>query len=267
MQLIDRLGKAMGLEKLDGESGFGYGKKLESMLADMDYAQKRKIEKDTGLADLGISIETMVGAIKNPYGDENEQLQAALEKQAGGGKENKASQSKALQRLESIANPKTAEELRLEPSQNDPTRIEDAETRQERRQDISDKQAMQKLDDIAKLQHTIKDHRDQAAKAADKGETAGSDPLTADSMQLIQVQAAGADAAKAHDEPSDAAQDSDTSTADATRDAVKSAQAQSGIDPSDEPDVEAGDQRDKPILTIHVDEIGIYDLLKQKKAA
>lgn len=272
IQLMDRLGKVLGLEKMEDESGYSYGKKLEDLVKDMDYATKRKVEKDSGLADLGISLDTMIAAIKNPYGDDGQALNAALEKQAGGGKDNNVSQSKVMQRLEGIANPKSAEELKLEETQNDPTRVEDDETRAERRQDISDRQAMQKLDDIQDVQKTIKDNRDNAGEAGNAGQAAGrGTDTTADSLQLIQVLAAGAEAAEASaadtDKAADAAGNGDITEPANPEDAAKSIQADAGIDPSMPQDQDAEAQDRKPILTVHVDEIGIYDLLKPKKVA
>jgi hypothetical protein len=151
IDLMDRVGKVLGISKEDNESGYSYGMKLDDAIKDMDHATKRQVENESGLADLGISIETMIASIKNPYDDDGQAVNAALEKAAGGGKDNNVSQSKVMQRLDDIANPKTAEELKLEERSNDPTRVEDAETRAERQQDISDKQALAKLDDIREV--------------------------------------------------------------------------------------------------------------------
>lgn len=266
MQLIDKLGMALGLKKEDAESGFSYGKKLETILSTMDYAQKRALEKEVGLDDLDISIDVMIGAIKNPYADDNETLEFALEKQAGGGKDSHVAQSKVLQRLESIANPKSIEELKLEPSLNDPTRIEDDEVRQERAEEIGDKQAMEKLDDVTELQKAVKDNHDEAVKAEAKGEVEP-DSVVNDSLDLIQVLVGAADAGEAADAQGEAdAEAIETKASDPKTDA-KSAQIDAGLEPTTEPEIEPGDQPDKPILTLYIDEIGIYDLLRQRKAA
>jgi len=266
IRLIDKLGMALGLKKEDAESGFSYGKKLESILSTMDYAQKRALEKEVGLDDLDISIDVMIGAIKNPYADDSDRLELALEKQAGGRKDSHVAQSKVLQRLESIANPKSVEELKLEPSLNDPTRIEDDEVRQERVEEIGDKQAMKKLDDVTELQKAIKDNHDETVKAEARS---GVEPGSAvdDSLDLIQVLVGAADAGMAADAQGEAdAEAIKTKAIDPETDA-KSAQIDAGLEPSAEPEIEPGDQPDKPILTLYVDEIGIYDLLRQKKAA
>ena len=265
LQLIDKLGMALGLKQEGDESGYSYGRRLESILSTMDYAGKRALEKEIGLDDLDISIDVLVSAIKNPYADDNERLEFALEKQAGGGKESVAAQSKVLQRLESIARPKSIEELKLEPSLNDPTRVEDDEVRQERAQEISDKQAMEKLDDVREQQDAIKDNMDDAREAEARGEV--ETDAVAGSLDLIQVLVGAADAGEA----ADAQADPDVKAVEDVEGDVK-AEARSnlidaGLEPSFEPEVEPGDLPEKPILTLYVDEIGIYDLLRQKKAA
>lgn len=265
IQIIDKLGMALGLKKDDTESGFSYGKRLETILSTMDYAQKRALEKEVGLDDLGISIDVMIGAIKNPYADDNERLKLALEKQAGGGKDSIIAQSRVVQRLESIANPKSIEELRLEPGLNDPTRVEDDAVRQERAEEIGDKQAMEKLDEVAELQKAVKDNNEAAAKPDATGEAVAGSEIS-ESLDLIQVLAGAADAGKASDAQGKAASEAVEAGAGDPETEAKSAQIDAGLEPT-EPEIEPGDQPDLPILTLYVDEIGIYDLLKQKKAA
>ena len=84
LDLMERLGEALGLKQEDGESGFSWGRKLETILSTMDYASKRALEKEVGLDELGISIDTMIAAVKNPYADDSERLKAALELKAVG---------------------------------------------------------------------------------------------------------------------------------------------------------------------------------------
>lgn len=268
MQLIDKLGMALGLKKLDEESGFSYGKKLETILSTMEYAQKRALEKEIGLDDLDISIDVLVAAIKNPYANDNERLEFALEKHTGGGKESQAAQSKVLQRLESIANPKSIEELKLEPSLNDPTRVEDDEVRQERAADIRGKEAMEKLDDVKELQEAVKENNADAAEAGAKGETEPGSAV-AESLDMIQVLVGAADAGKAADAQSEADGQTEIVEGDASdpQTDARSNQIEAGLEPATEPEMEPGDRPDLPILTVHVDDIGIYDLLRQKKAA
>jgi hypothetical protein len=88
------------------------------------------------------------------------------------------------------------------------------------------------------------------------------------------VLAAGAEAAASQPNQADAK----TATADGSDDAATDAAADPAADPAKTADAVAGtasadpaaeqkDQDNKPILAVHVDELGIYDLLKQKKAA
>lgn len=266
LQLIDKLGMALGLKKEGDESGYSYGRRLESIMSTMDYATKRALEKEIGLDDLDISIDVLVSAIKNPYADDNEKLEFALEKQAGGGKEAVVTQSKVLQRLESIANPKSIEELKLEPSLNDPTRVEDDEVRQERAQEISDKQAMEKLGDVEEQQQAVKDNLDDAREAEAKGE-AEPDAAASDSLDLIQVLVGAADAGRAADAQADPDVEAVEKEESDAKSEARAGLIDAGLEPSSEPEIELGDVPEKPILTLYVDEIGIYDLLRQKKAA
>lgn len=263
VQLMERLGEAIGIKQLDDESGFGWGRKLEAALSSMDYAAKRALEKEIGLDDLELSIDTLVAAIKNPYADDAERLKAALELKAGGGSDSQVYQSRVLQRLEGIADPKTAEELKLEPDLNDPTRIEDDQVRQERAEEISDLQAMEKLDDIRELQ-------DATGEAREAVETQGEAPVEA--LDALSVLAGIADAAAV----TDAASDSDAETLDAAQAVTeasdnpetqaKSALIEAGLEPADELP-EAGDALQVEPLQIQIDEIGLYSLLESRKAA
>jgi hypothetical protein len=263
LDLMERLGEALGLKQEDGESGFSWGRKLETILSTMDYAGKRALEKEIGLDELEISIDTLISAVKNPYADDSERLKAALELKAGGGSDTHVSQSRVLQRLEGIADPKSIEELKLEPALNDPTRVEDDQVRQERAEEISDKMAMEKLDDIQELQDVTKETRNADGPDADAAAAA---------LDTLSVLAGIADAR----ETADAGSDSDAEALEAVRDPAdlsddprtqaKSALIEAGIEPTEELP-EPGDLLEQQPLQIHVDEIGLYSLLAEKKAA
>ena len=263
LDLMERLGEALGLKQEDGESGFSWGRKLETILSTMDYAGKRALEKEIGLDELEISIDTLISAVKNPYADDSERLKAALELKAGGGSDTHVSQSRVLQRLEGIADPKSIEELKLEPALNDPTRVEDDQVRQERVEEISDKMAMEKLDDIQELQDVTKETRNADGPDADASATA---------LDTLSVLAGIADAR----ETADAGSDSDAEALEAVRDPAdlsddprtqaKSALIEAGIESTEELP-EPGDLLEQQPLQIHVDEIGLYSLLAEKKAA
>jgi len=263
LDLMERLGDALGIKQEDGESGFSWGRKLETILSTMDYAGKRALEKEIGLDELDISIDTLIAAVKNPYADDSERLKAALELKAGGGSDTHVNQSRVLQRLEGIADPKSVEELKLEAGLNDRTRVEDDQVRQERAEEISDRMAMEKLDDVQELQDVTKE-----AQNADGAE----DDASAEAIDTLSVLAGIADAG----ETADAGSDSDAETLEAAQDQAdvsddpetqaKSALLEAGIEPADEWP-EPGDLLDQPPLQIHVDEIGLYSLLAEKKAA
>lgn len=263
VDLMERLGEALGLKQEDGESGFGWGRKLEAVLSTMDYASKRALEKEIGLDDLDISIDTLIAAVKNPYADDSEKLKAALELKAGGGSDTHVSQSRVMQRLEGIADPKSVEELKLESGLNDPTRVEDDQVRQERAEEISDKQAMEKLGDIQELQDATKAARDAAGTDGD---------ASAEALDTLSVLAGIADAGAAADEASGsdaeargAAQDL-AEPSDDVETQARSGMIEAGIEPSDELP-KPGDPLALPPLQIHIDEIGLYSLLERKKAA
>lgn len=263
LDLMERLGEALGLKQEDGESGFSWGRKLETILSTMDYASKRALEKEVGLDELGISIDTMIAAVKNPYADDSERLKAALELKAGGGAETHVNQSRVLQRLEGIADPKTAEELKLEPGLNDPTRIEDDQVRQERAQELSNLEAMEKLEEISEFQDATGEARDAAGPDGD---------ATAEALDTLSVLAGIADAA----DTADTASDSDAEALEGVQDEAemsanpgtqaRSQLIEAGIEPADDLP-EPGDALEQPPLQIQIDEIGLYALLEQKKAA
>lgn len=263
VDLMERLGEALGLKQEDDESGFGWGRRLEAVLSTMDYASKRALEEEIGLDKLDISIDTLIAAVKNPYADDSEKLKAALELKAGGGDDTHVNQSRVTQRLEGIADPKSVEELKLESSLNDPTRVEDDQVRQERAEEISDRQAMEKLGDIQELQDATKMARDAAGTDGD---------ASAEALDTLSVLAGIADAGAAADEASDtdaealeAAQDlAETPDDPATQ--ARSGMIDAGLEPSDELP-EPGDQLALQPLQIHIDEIGLYSLLERKKAA
>lgn len=269
VDLMERLGNALGLKQEDGESGFSWGRKLETMLSTMDYGQKRALEKEVGLDELDISIDTLVAAVKNPYADDAEKLKAALELKAGGGTDTHVNQSRVLQRLESVADPKTAEELKLEPELNDPTRIEDDQVRQERAEELAGKEAMAKLEDVQKLQETTKAAREASDNNGGEGDDAAAAVDALSVLAGIADAGAVADAASDTDEEALNAAKDPTQVSDDPQSQAKSALIEAGIEPVQEELPEAGDALQQQPLLVHVDEIGLYSLMadKEKKAA
>lgn len=230
------------------------------------------LEKSSGLHELGVTAREMIAAIAQPYGPEAQAIKAKLDEKAGLDRMLAADMSKVLQRLEQAADPKTLEELKVERFKRDPTAVEDAETKQEREEDIRTLEAADKLDDIEKQQEAVKKAQEAAEENPDESGTAG--PQTDAAVETIQVLAAGAEIAK-----------SETGTPSS---GLPIAGASEAVDPEASADTEDGRLSDEDqaimlaragtpeedgtarnaaeeILTIHVDENGIYDYLARKK--
>ena len=265
MDLIERLSNELGIDTEEARSAYRLGKALEDALKDMLPNDVRDLSEKIGLEDLGVSMDTLLKAIKNPYGDDNKRLEDALIKRANGGKLD-AEVQRVVQRLEDVADPKTLEELKLGPQGYDPTRVEDAETRAERKQDIENLEASEKLEDVQEMQDAVEEQNDKITKPAAPGEPVP--PANAAEADMIVVLGATAEQTR------DAAQESDAKPA-----TEVAAQAPSDI-PSDDTtinemnaeaieDAVAKEAEDAlaEVLPISVDEIGLYELLKKKPAA
>lgn len=235
------------------------------------------LEASTGLTDLGISAAEMIEAIRHPYGETMQKIKSALEEQAVNDKTMTTEVKKALQRMEDVADPKSIEELKYERVNPDPTEVEDSETRQEREQDIRSLEAGEKLEDVQDVQDALEERNDQAADAKG-GENAepGSGAViaaTTDALHLVQALAAGLENARVADKAdNDNALDTTATAADDGQPAEPGRMSEedqtvllASLDPTDP---ESGPQaQDNAILTLHVDEIGIYELLKSRNAA
>lgn len=279
IRLAERVGNAMGLERDADQSLLSFGWKLEAIFKTLDPGAIAKIEEDTGLKELGISLDTFIKALKNPYGTENDALVQQFETRAGTTAEGYAVQSRTLQRLESITSRKTAEELRLEATGYDPTRINDDEMRQERAEDVRKLDAMAKLDDVRELQDAVKESHDQQTGGGVGGGEEPGKQVSVD-VQLLQIMAAGADAAKA--ELAEVDGGSDASGADAADGAMPGAANGASVSDPEMISEIAGERAisslavgaegqalegAKAILAVQIDEIGIYELLKRRMAA
>ncbi|TPJ48528.1 hypothetical protein [Mesorhizobium sp. B2-7-1] len=87
VRLMERAGKEFGVDQADYESVSSYGAAVKSAVE----ALKRQspsaiaeIERQLGLDQLGVSLDTLVGAIVDPRGTDNESLGAALKQHEGG---------------------------------------------------------------------------------------------------------------------------------------------------------------------------------------
>jgi len=165
--LVARLALTSGVLPGENEADADFELRLSTMLTRQrgelptDVAT---LEDKSGLSDLGLKAADLIAAIRNPYGAEAERVKEALAEKASEEKALTPEMRKILARLEDTANPKTIEELKLERTRRDPTRIEDAQTRGEREETIRDLEAGEKLEDIKALQDAVGRARDDATK-------------------------------------------------------------------------------------------------------
>ena len=262
--LIARLALAAGVTQGEEESDADFGQRLSNLLtrqrsqlpADID-----ALEEKSGLADLGLKARDLVAAIANPYGDDAQRVKDALADKA---KEEKAltpEMRKVIARLEDTANPKSIEDLKLERTRRDPTRVEDAETRKEREATIQALEAGEKLEDVQDLQDAVGAAHEKAAEAEAKGETDGK---AADAFDTIQLLASGAEAAQ-HAEKTPAKTDESLidpidAPAETTGEAVRNLDAASSAEQAEREDAK------KEIFALRVDDNGIYDLITRQLA-
>jgi|GEM_PF-1655686 hypothetical protein len=192
IQLIDALGKELGLDRLDFDTPYAFARAVADNIKNLDDETIDKIEEKLGLGDLRITLSVLAEAIMFPFGDANERLMAALDKQANGGGGSDTELRRVMQRLDQVADPRTAEELKLEEGFWDPTRVVDDQSRAERVQDLKALETADKLADVQEMQDAIEARNDQSAKTG--GETGQVDETAA--LQMLAfvfetVQAAG----------------------------------------------------------------------------
>ncbi|WP_105438853.1 hypothetical protein [Neorhizobium sp. T25_13] len=270
IELVDRLAAKLGIDTDEARSSYKLGRALEDTLKEMMPDKIGELVEDLGLEDIGISMDTLLSAIKNPYGDDNQRLMDGLNRKANGGKLD-TEVERVVQRLEDVADPKTLEELKIGPQGYDPTRVEDAETRAERQADIEAAEAGRKLEDVQKIQDVIEKKNDKAnAEPAADGAT---DTASVDDTALLALFAAAAEQAAGSDtgDAADSLVSDDSSSKDESSDAVlaenEAPTNEMAAKAIEELAAENADQSYADIVPVHVDEIGIYELLKKKLAA
>ncbi|MCJ8517748.1 hypothetical protein ABID21_000739 [Pseudorhizobium tarimense] len=266
MQLTERLAARLGIDLDEERSNYSLGKAIEDAVKELDPTEVAKLEKDLGLTEAGVTLATVIAAIKNPYGDDNTRLMDGLAKIANGG-QGSFDVDRVLQRLEDVADPKTLEELKLGPQGYDPTRVEDAEARAERQEDIQALEAAEKLEDVQDIQEAVAAHNDNAIKGDGAGKTeAEPGPSDADMVLLL---GATVEQAKSVDSDTDVALSNDVAEAPATD--VPSGEPEElnevNAQAIEEMAAEAATEVLPEVLPITVDEIGLYELLKEKLAA
>ncbi|MBP2559505.1 hypothetical protein J2T08_000190 [Neorhizobium galegae] len=272
IELVDRLAAKLGIDTDEARSSYKLGKALEDALKEMAPDEIGELVEDLGLEDIGISMDTLLASIKNPYGDDNQRLMDGLNRKANGGKLD-TEVERVVQRLEDVADPKTLEELKLGPQGYDPTRVEDAETRAERRADIEAAEAGKKLEDVQKIQDIIEKKNDKANAEPAAAADGATDTASVDDTALLALfaaaaeQAAGSDTGDAADSPvseDSSSKDEASAAVRAENEAPTNEMAAKAIE---ELAAENADQSYADIVPVHVDEIGIYELLKKKLAA
>lgn len=273
IELMDQLGKELGISRDDFRSSYGYGKAIEDAIAALDPASAIDLKDRLELDDLGISLTELVAAIKNPYGDEDTKLENALEKRSGDGKHSNVEIAKIVQRLEDTADPKSLEELKAGPQGWDPTRVEDAETRAERDADILAAEASEKLEDVQEMHEALSESRENGISGSDAdGQASGA----ADAL-MLQVLAAGVEAQEPvptdEETATQGAEDGETAVplevGPTLREAQEAAKAEAVGEAELEADVAdaANDNEGSGIVAVYLDESGIYSFLKEKRAA
>jgi hypothetical protein len=88
VDLYRRVGEALGIDQSDYDSPRDYGMALQRAIGQLKLSPNAQlviagIEKEVGLDKLGVSLDTVVSAITDPSGTDDDKLDAALEKRFG----------------------------------------------------------------------------------------------------------------------------------------------------------------------------------------
>lgn len=275
-----------GLTQNEGEDDKAYSKRIGEAMADVRKpmpASIEELEKKTGLRDLGLTAAQMVEAIKNPHGTQAKAIQEILDDTARTDGTSTEDTQVAIQRLEDIADPKSIEELKLERThQPDPTRVENAETRKEREEDIRKLEAGEKLEDVQDVQDTIEKVNDAVLNApGSTGAPAGEGQPAAEAVtagDLLLTLAAGAEIAQIEEQAETTAAsnstaeridtiDTEAGTTDTSEEAKEEADAAvllARAGPGDAAAPVGEDAEANGILSVSLDENGIYEILKRQ---
>ena len=260
--LVARLALATGVTQGEDEADADFEQRLSAMLTRERGelpADVATLERKSGLTDLGLTASDIIGAIRNPYGTEAQRVKDALAEKAEEEKALTPEMRKVLARLEDAADPKSIEELKLDRTKRDPTRVEDAETRKEREETIGKLEAGEKLEDVEKLQDAV----GRANEDAVKGKADSRTPTEA--IDTIQLLAAGAEATevdeKAPAKPDHGLSPQTETPAESTGEAVRNLDAAGVIEQEEREEAKKG------IFALRVDDNGIYDLITRQLVA
>lgn len=263
LKLTERLAAKFGIDLEEDRSNFSLGRAIEEAIKQLglDHTAISKLEDELGLKAAGVSLATVIAAIKNPYGDDNARLLEGLAAAANGGGA-AFDVARVLQRLEDVANPKTLEELKLGPQEYDPTRVEDAQTRAERQKDIQALEASKKLEDVQEMQDVVAAQNDSAVKPEEIGEPKAD--AAASGAELILILGANAEQAKKTDAES-AAEEPLAIPSDESGALEQEELTEQTAEAIEEMAFVAANAA--TVLPIFVDDIGLYEVLKRKLAA
>ncbi|WP_411033920.1 hypothetical protein [Shinella sp. BYT-45] len=264
--LVARLALTAGVSQGENEADADFEQRLSAMLTRQRGelpADVATLEKTSGLTDLGLAATELIAAIRNPYGSEAQRVKDALAEKADAEKALTPEMRKVLARLEDVADPKSIEELKLDRTRRDPTRVEDAETRKEREETIRKLEAGEKLEDVAELQNAVGRAREEAAKGSADGKEPG-EPQ-GDALDTIQLLAAGAEATafaeKAPAKPDEAPFRNKEAPAETTGEAVRN------LDAASTRERDEREEAKKEIFALRIDDNGIYDLITRQLVA
>lgn len=261
--LVARLALTAGVTQGEEELDADFEQRLSGMLTRLrgelpdDVAT---LEKKSGLADLGLKATDLVAAIRNPYGSEAQRVKDALAEKAREEKALTPEMQKVLARLEDTADPKTIEELKLDRTRRDPTRVEDAQTRKEREETINSLEAGEKLEDVQDLQDAV----GRAHAEGTEGKTKDKSPAVA-ALDTIQLLAAGAEATRLAEKAP--AKSAETSTGTGEIPAQTTGEAVRNLDAASTEERDERDAARKEIFALRVDDNGIYDLITRQLVA
>lgn len=265
IQLVDALGKELGLDRLDFDTPYAFASAVANNIKNLSQEMVSEIEKKLGLDDLHLALSVLVEAIMFPFGDANERLMNALDKQANGGSGSDTEYRRVMQRLEHAADPRTSEELEIEEQFWDPTRVVDNQSRAERVEDLKALDASGKLADVQEMQDAIETRNDQAVKS--DSERSKIDETAALQMLafVFETMQAAEDSEVPATESSNDPNTTDASTASTDElDAPSSEQVANTKTLLLMPDAEAAQGR---LFTVEVDDEGLYWLLSPERAA
>ena len=257
-EMAARIAEAAGLTGEEDNFGALMSRALMAKRAGLPENAKA-LEETTGLKELGLKAQDVIDAILDPWGEAARKVKDALAEKAEREGAMTREMRKVLQRLEDVSDPKTIDELKHEETHSGPGRVEDAETKAERKQDIQNLENAEKLEDVRELQDAVKEHLGAGTDGAKSGSEASVD------AELLLIQVIGAlpvsgetDGEHHADEDHGEADDISTDVSEADAETENEILALARASKTDDA---------RGLLPIRVDEVGIYELLQRQRVA